>query len=138
MWTTEVTRTTTATKEKIWSLWSDVPHWNTWDDEVDSSELFGLFQAGSKGTLQPKGGPKTKFEMIECTQYKSFTDRSFLPLCTMDFIHTMTEAKDGIEITHKVVMKGFLTFLFSRVIGSKIQAGLPHAVDKLIQVAEKN
>jgi hypothetical protein len=31
-----------------------------------------------------------------------------------------------------------LTFLFSKIIGSKIKVGLPIAVDKLIQLAEKN
>ena len=56
----------------------------------------------------------------------------------MDFIHTMTETKDGLEITHKVVMTGFMTFLFSKVIGSKIIVGLPIAVEKLIELAEKN
>jgi len=138
MWTTEVSRKTTATKEQIWKLWADVPNWNVWDKEVESSELFGEFQAGSKGVLKPLGGPKTKFVMIECTKFKSFTDRSFLPLCKMDFIHSMRETKEGIEITHKIVMTGFMTFLFSKVIGSKIKAGLPIAVEKLVQLAEKN
>jgi Ni,Fe-hydrogenase maturation factor len=56
----------------------------------------------------------------------------------IDFIHSITETKDGIEVTHKVVMTGFMTFLFSKVIGSKIKAGLPIAVEKLIELAEKN
>ncbi len=138
MWTTEVSRKTTATKEQIWKLWADVPNWNVWDAEVETSEIFGQFQKGTKGVLKPTGGPKTKFEMIECTIFKSFTDRSFLPLCKMDFIHTITEAKGGLEITHKVVMTGFMTFLFSKLIGNKVKVGLPIAVDKLIELAEKN
>jgi hypothetical protein len=138
MWTTEVSRKTTATKEQIWKLWSDVPNWNVWDSEVENSELFGQFQSGTKGILKPTGGPKTKFEMIECTKFKSFTDRSYLPFCKMDFIHTMSETEDGLVITHKVVMTGFTTFLFSKVIGKKVKIGLPIAVEKLIELAEKN
>jgi hypothetical protein len=138
MWKTEISRKTTATKEQIWKLWADVPNWNTWDKEVEASELFGEFKTGTKGILKPAGGPKTKFEMTECTEFKSFTDRSFLPLCKMDFIHSMKETKNGVEITHKVVMTGVMTFLFSKVIGSKIKIGLPIAVDKLIEIAEKN
>lgn len=138
MWTTEVTHRTRATKEQIWKIWADVPNWNVWDSEVETSELFGQFKTGTKGVLKPVIGPKTKFVMTECTDFKSFTDRSFLPLCKMDFIHIMTETKDGLEITHKVVMTGFMTFLFSRVIGSKIKIGLPIAVEKLIAIAEKN
>ena len=138
MWTFEVSRKTTAKKEIIWKLWTDVPNWNIWDAEVVNAELFEQFQTGTKGILKPKDGPKAKFEMIECTNLKSFTDRSFLPLCKMDFIHSMTETNDGLEITHKVEMTGFMTFLFSKVIGNKIKVGLPIAVDKLIKLAEKN
>ena len=138
MWTTEVTRKTTASKEQIWKLWADVPNWKVWDKEVEKAELFGEFKTGTKGVLKPAGGPKAKFEMNECTKFKSFSDRSFLPLCKIDFTHSITETKGGIEVTHKVMMTGFMTFLFSKVIGSKIKGGLPVAVEKLIELAEKN
>lgn len=137
MWTTEASRKTTATKEQIWLLWTDVPNWNVWDKEVENSEIFGEFKTGTMGILKPAGGPKTKFEVTECTSFKSFTDRSFMPLCKLDFSHTLTETKDGLEITHKVVMTGLMTFLFSKVIGNKIKIGLPNAVEKLIELAEK-
>ena len=52
MWTTEVSRKTTATKEQIWKLWADVPNWNIWDKEVEKSELFGPFKKESKGILK--------------------------------------------------------------------------------------
>lgn len=40
MWTTEESRKSTATKEQIWALWADVPNWNIWDAEVETSELL--------------------------------------------------------------------------------------------------
>ena len=138
MWTTEVSHKTRATKNRIWELWADVPNWSDWDNDVESSELFGEFKAGTRGIMKPAGGPKAKFLMIECQHLKSFTDRSFLPLCKMDFIHTMIQTKEGLVITHKVVMTGLLTYLFSKVIGSKIKSGLPVAVENLIQLAEKD
>ncbi len=73
MWTTEVSRKTTATKEQIWKLWADVPNWNVWDKEVEISELFGQFQKGTKSILKPSGGPKVKFEIAELTDLKFFT-----------------------------------------------------------------
>ena len=137
MWTTEVSRTTTATKEQIWKLWTDVPNWNIWDKDLETSEIFGDFKKGAKGVLKPVNGPKTKFTMTECEPLKSFTDRTFLPLCKMDFVHIMTETPDGLEITHKVVMTGFMTFIFSKLVGKNIEKGLPEAVEKLIDIAEK-
>jgi hypothetical protein len=56
----------------------------------------------------------------------------------MDFIHSMTKTKDGIEITHKIIMTGLMAFLFSKVIGRKIKVGLSVAVDMLIKIAERN
>ena len=137
MWTAEVNRKTTATKEQIWKLWTDVPNWNIWDKDVETSELFGDFRKGSKGVLKPVNGPKTKFVMTECEQLNSFTDRTFLPLCKMDFVHTATETADGLEITHKVVMTGLTTFIFSKLVGKNIEKGLSKAVEKLIKIAEK-
>jgi hypothetical protein len=136
MWTTEASGTTTASKEKIWKLYQDTATWPTWDHEVQNIKLFGAFETGTKGIIKPKGGPKAKFEMIECTPQKSFTDRSFLPLCKMDFIHTIQQTDKGLLVTHKVIMTGLLTFFFSKVIGSKIKAGLPTTVQNLIKLAE--
>ncbi len=138
MWKIEVIRKTKAKKEQIWSIWADVHKWNIWDKEVKTSELFGKFQKGTKGILKPTSGPKAKFEIIELTNLKSFTSRSFLPFCKIDFIHFMNETEEGLEIIHKIEMTGFMSFIFSKVIGSKIKIGLAKAVDKLIEFAEKN
>lgn len=62
----------------------------------------------------------------------------FCPFVNLDFIHLITEQKEGLVITHKVVMTGFMTFLFSKVIGNKIKVGLPVAVERLIELAEKS
>jgi hypothetical protein len=115
-----------------------VPNWNIWDSEVETAVLFGQFQKGTKGILKPKGAPRTKFIIIDSRSLKSFTNRSFLPFCKIDFIHLITEKKGGLDITHKVIMTGFMTFLFSKVIGNKIKGGLPIAVERLIELAEKS
>ena len=121
MWTIEVSRKTKANKEIMWKIFEDVPNWNIQDSEVETAELFGQFQKVTKGILKPKDAPKTKFIIIEFRKLKSFTNRSFLPFCKIDFMHSITEQKEGLVITHKVVMTGFMTFLFSKVIGNKNQ-----------------
>lgn len=137
MWTTEIELKTKAKKEQIWELWTDINNWKNWDQEIEKSEIFGEFKVGTKGILKPLGTPTTKFEIISCEKYKSFSDRSFLPFCKMDFIHTINENAQGLQITHRVEMSGAFTFIFSKIIGSKIKEGLPKAVASLIQLAEK-
>jgi xanthine/uracil permease len=61
-----------------------------------------------------------------------------LPLCKIDLIHTITNTETGLLITHKIVMTGLMTFLFAKVIGSKISASLPESVENLIKLAETN
>lgn len=138
MWTIETRRKTNAEKEKIWQLWTTVNQWNFWDSDVENAQIFGSFEKGTKGILKPKIGPKTTFEIIECQSFKSFTTRSFLPFCKMDFIHQLTEKDNQLEITHRVEMKGFLTFLFSKIIGKNIEKGLSKSVENLVELAEKS
>ncbi|MDR0467903.1 MAG: hypothetical protein LBG67_03540 [Campylobacteraceae bacterium] len=137
IWTTEVNRQTIAKKEQIWKLWADVANWNSWDNDIESSELYGKFIVGTKGMLKSVGGPKTTFVITDCEYLKSFTNRSYLPLCKIDFIHTLSEMKNRLVVTHRVEMSGFLTFFFSKVIGKNVAKGLPQAVENLITNAEK-
>ncbi len=135
-WQTTASATTTAGSEQIWALWSNVSSWNRWDHEVVSSTLNGAFALGTTGTLKPRGGPATRFVITDIRPVVSFSDRSRLPLATLDFHHTLS-VTDGITtIEHSVVMNGPLTPVFRRVIGTKIAKGLPTAVAALAALAE--
>jgi hypothetical protein len=137
MWTIEVSRQTTATKEQIWNLWADVAHWNSWDSTVKSSELYGDFSVGTKGMVKLAGGPKSKFVITECKPLESFTNRSFLPFCNVDFTLILAETQNGTLVTYRQVMTGFLTFLFSKLFGKQMEKGIPKGLEDLITYAEK-
>jgi hypothetical protein len=81
-------------------------------------------------------GPAVSFVIIECTPYKSFADRSALPFCTLKFFHSIKDTPQGLEVSHRVVMKGVLTFLFSRIIGSGIHRDLPTTMARFVAMAE--
>ena len=136
MWANQVTIKTKVSKAQIWKVWSDVSNWKVWDDQVVESELDGQFSQGQKGTIIPKGGPKSTFELVEVTKEVSFTSRSKLPLTKMDFIHKIEESEGELTLIHRVEISGMLTFLFSRVIGNKIISELPKALDKLVVIAQ--
>jgi Polyketide cyclase / dehydrase and lipid transport len=136
-WTTEASIKTAASPEAIWSLWADVEAWPKWDHEVQTAQLHGPFETGTKGTLKPKGGPRTSFTMTEVVPFRSFTDRSTLPFATLDFHHSLHTDGTATTIEHRVVMTGSLTFLFRRLIGTKIKRGLPVAVARLGRLAEE-
>lgn len=137
MWTKKVTIKTNASREQIWSLWSNVEEWNKWDD-VEFSKINGKFEIGTYGILKPVKGPKSKFKLISVNKFNGFTARSILPLTKMDFIHEMNEKNGELFVTHGVEIKGLLTFLFSKVIGEKLIQELPKAMENLSKMAEKN
>lgn len=137
MWSTETIQKTTASKKEIWALWSDTQNWNVWDHGVEYVTLDGPFHAGSRGVLKPVGGPKVAFVIQSATPDAGFTDRSSLPFCNLDFIHSITETPSGLEISHKAVFTGPLSFFFRRVIGNGIAKDMPVAVAKLISIAEE-
>lgn len=137
MWSFEHTETTTASPEKLWKRYSDPTSWPEWDHETESVTLDGPFAVGTEGKLKPKGGPTTKFRVLEVTDGRSFTDMSFLPMAKMRFSHVIDPTPEGAAITHKVTITGPLTPLFSRVIGKKIAAELPGAMRRLGALAAR-
>jgi uncharacterized protein YndB with AHSA1/START domain len=137
MWKTEASRFVRASRESIWQLWTDVERWPRWDDDVEWAKLDGAFVAGTRGKLKPRGGPVTKFEVLSVDPYRSFCDRSYLPLTHLDFTHRLDPADGGVHVTHTITVSGPLGWLFSRIIGrAKLADGLPRAVDKLAALAE--
>ena len=137
MWTIKVSRQTTATKEQIWNLWADVANWNSWDSTVKRSELYGDFKVGTTGVVKLAVGPKSKFVITDCKPFESFTNRSFLPFCKVDFTITLVEEQKGLLVTYRQEMTGFLTFFFSKVFGKQMTKGLPKGLEDLITYAEK-
>lgn len=135
MWSTEVKETAAVSKEAIWDIWKNVEAWNVWDADVERSALSGKFEVNAKGYIKSKGAPKTTFTITECTPLQSFTNQTKLPLCTINFIHQMNMVSSGLEVTHRVEMRGKLSFLFARIIGRGLKKSLPNAVSTLIKQA---
>jgi hypothetical protein len=124
-------------KEKIWKVWIDVQNWNKWDHEIEYSELDSEFKVGTKGIMKAKGGPKTNFIISNVEPNYSFSDRTKLPFCNLDFHHRIEESSNEIKLTHRVEFTGLLAFFFSKVIGSNINKNLPTAMTKLIERAKQ-
>jgi hypothetical protein len=135
-WSTTAFARTNAPPERVWTFWTDVGNWKEWDELVVTSALDGAFDEGARGTLQPKGGPKSGFVLTRVQPWLAFTTRSSLPLTRLEFIHEMRVEGQQTIIEHRVEMSGALTFLFRRLVGRSIERGLPCAVEKLARMAE--
>jgi hypothetical protein len=136
-WTYEHSETTSASPSQLWRRYADPANWPEWDHETEWVRVGGPFVAGTEGVLKPAGGPKTRFRLAEVIAESSFTDVSSLPLAKMTFTHRIEPAAAGIRFTHAVTITGPLSPLFGRVIGRKLAAGLPKAMQTLARLAEQ-
>ena len=112
--------------------------WRRWDEEVEWSRLDGPFEVGSRGVLKPKKGPKPSFVTTEVRRERAFTDRTRLPLASMDFFHRMEPVDGGTRIVHGVRISGPLSFVFARLLGPGFEKGLPRAVQTLARLAKES
>ncbi|MFC0181678.1 Polyketide cyclase / dehydrase and lipid transport [Pseudarcicella hirudinis] len=124
-------------KEQIWKLFSDVNHWNTWDEGIEYTEMNGDFVKGTTFILKPKGGPKVKVELLETIENRKFVDVTHFPLAKMYDEHEFEETADGLKITNTISVKGILSFFWIKVVAQNIADAMPGDVKNQIKSAAK-
>ena len=127
---------TTASPDRIWSLWTDVEHWHYWDTELITATLNSDFALNAHGQLQPKNGPKSTFVISELNSNHSYTFTTQLPLCRLHVKRFLTLADHYTLFTHEVSFEGRLSFLFGRLLGQQFREVLPTVMANLRNLAE--
>ncbi|MDR2995037.1 MAG: hypothetical protein LBV11_14690 [Bacillus cereus] len=135
----EVSRETTASKEKIWKQFSDVPNRKNWDKSIEYAKINGPFQMGATGEIKLHGQSPSQYEIIVYKNLEAYTDRFFLPMfANMDFVHTIQPTEKGNKITFRVELSGPFIFVYASMIKETLEQELPGAVDNLVSLAEKD
>lgn len=127
---------TTASPETVWKIWQDVSKWNTWDHGIEFSTINGPFQAGTTGTLKPKGGPLVHTTLTQVEPMKMFADEAKLPLTRIIVSHSLTESGGKTYVTHTIEMRGLLSFVFAFLMGRNMKKNLPQEMMAMIRKAE--
>lgn len=122
--------------EKIWAIWTDVPHWSEWDTELTDSSLDGSFALGATGTLTTKTGRVSTFKISQFSPGKSYTFTIKLPLCHLNVYRYLSSQLNDTYFTHQVSFQGILAVLFGFLLGRQFQAVLPIVMENLRQIAE--
>lgn len=112
----ECTLDITALPQQVWKIWEDVKNWNTWDAGLEFSLIDGPFQTGTTGKLKPKRGPLVRTKLIKVDPMKMFVDEALLPGTKIIISHLMRRRGDKTYATHRIEMKGALSWLFAFLI----------------------
>jgi Polyketide cyclase / dehydrase and lipid transport len=128
---------TSATPEAIWTLWSDVTTWKTWDKGLKDAQMAGTFVVGSEGQIIPLSGPPARFKIIALEQGKSYSFATSLPgarlIVARSFVST---APNATVFRHDVSFTGPLGWFWADRFGAGFRAALPPTMTALARLAE--
>ena len=130
---------TTATKDTIWHLWTDVDNWKAFDTLLEYSYLNdeNKFKLGATGYLKAKGGLKTKFEVTAFDEDKSFILSLKLPLLqAIELERRFEDTPNTTTLTHQVNFKGGLKLLTYAALGKTFEKELTLVMGRLKALAE--
>jgi Polyketide cyclase / dehydrase and lipid transport len=124
---------TTASKETLWCIWTDVKNWHTWDTPLREATLEGEFQQGSKGNLITAQGQHSSFTITEYKPMQSYAFTTQLPVAKL----TVRRYFSGETMfTHHITFSGPLGFLFAALLGRGFMKALPPVMENLKRMAE--
>ena len=96
--------TTHASRDIIWSLWTNPEQRPHWDQTLTSCTLSGPFQAGDHIQLGNKTGKERTVTLINVTDQKEFTTEESTELATIKTHHVMQDYLGKTKVTHQVTI----------------------------------
>jgi len=134
MWSrTYKTKVSDLTPAQVWSVWTDVNQWHSWQDDIEYARLAGEFAEGNSIAFRPKGGPTFSLAITEAVKDRKFTDLTRFPLARMYDSHELVAFPDGVEIASTIRVEGLLAFLWVQLVAKGIVRGLAQQTDRLIK-----
>jgi len=128
---------TTASPQKIWQVWTDVPNWAAWDSGLKSAKMDGLFKINAKGKITSLENRDSNFKIVEFEDGVSYTFKSQLPLASLYVKRYLKTEQNKTIFTHEVWFSGPLGGLFAKQFGPKFRTMLPEVLNKIKKIAEK-
>jgi carbon monoxide dehydrogenase subunit G len=129
--------TTAATTADVWRWYADVDRWRRWDGGVQSVELDGPFETGTRGHVILPNGRRGRLTLLDVTPGTTFTDVVKLSLLKLTTRHELTATALGTEITHTIAVTGLMARFFPRLLTIPIRRALPASVAQLAFLAAR-
>ena len=123
--------------EDIWQIWIDVNNWAEWHGDLDYCKMNGEFKIGNFFMLKPKGAPAVKIVITEIDKGRSFTDYTKFFGAKMFDTHSLKETKDGLILTNKLIVTGWLKWFWIKIVVQNIADTVPDEMDALVRLAQK-
>ena len=120
-------------RDLIWKTMTDINRWPEWHDDLEDCKLEGEFAVGNFFKLKPKGMRVVKIEITEIHEGFSFTDCTHFPGASMFDTHSLEETPEGLRIANKLVVTGFLSFVWIKLVAQNVANSVPVEIDALVE-----
>jgi uncharacterized protein YndB with AHSA1/START domain len=134
----ERSRTTKASPDRVWTIWSDTSTWPHWNPDVEAVSLKGPFQTGSRGEMTTRSGGRHDILIDDVEPGRTFTvDSTGVPTVHLRFRCEVAPEGEGSRISQSVSMRGGLAFIFQPLMSGRIANSFSPLLDGLAAYAEK-
>ncbi|MET3922101.1 SRPBCC family protein [Arthrobacter sp. UYEF20] len=127
----------TASPDSYFALWTDHATWASWSPDTEWVKLDGPVRTGTRGTMKPKGGPRTRFVISVCRPGEEYTDTTLLPGAQLVFRHTAEARSNGTVLDVLVTVSGPLAFIWAKTLGAGFRDSAQADLDRLVGLAER-
>jgi hypothetical protein len=136
MWTAERSVETTASRESIWRLWSDVATWGDWNADIERIEISGPFAAGSTIAMTPAGQDTVELRLSEVSEPKLFVDEADLGDVVVRTFHRIDPLDEGrSRVTYRMEITGPAADTVGSELGPQISGDFPEVLAALVRKA---
>jgi uncharacterized protein YndB with AHSA1/START domain len=137
MQTYGVSRATTASPDKVWSVWSDPNSWSRWNSGITSAEVDGPIANGTKGKMTANRGSTHEVTFSNVVEGRGFSmSMAGPPLASITFSCEIAPNGTGSTIAQNVTIAGPLAFLFGPMMGAEMAKHFIPVLDDLARTAE--
>ena len=138
MWAAEHDVETSASPERIWELWADVPGWPEWNRDVAEAELDGAFTAGSTIRMASIDGDTVELRIAEAEQPNGFVDEANLEGITVRTIHRAERLDSGrSRVLYRMELTGENADSVGAELGPQLSCDFPEVLAALAALAER-
>lgn len=139
MWSFEHSVDTSARPDAVWSFYSDVSTWPSWNSAVEHVELDGSFAAGVEGRLTPPGQEPLPFRIVTAEAGEGYvSETDIAETVTLRLTNNLAELPDGgTTITHRADLVGPAADHFGESFGPQLTQGVPTSMRELADRAAR-
>jgi Polyketide cyclase / dehydrase and lipid transport len=128
---------TTASPDRVWSIWSDMSTWGDWNPNVSTMDWQGGFESGSIGVMNTRAGQHHKMRLVDVVPGHSFAlETSVVPGTTFRFNCRVDPVGGEAKIGQYVEVKGPLGPILGGMLGPQVSKEFGTLLANLAKRAE--